>query len=56
MSLPASRGLMLYLKTLDTALDDNRITNDEMVILDILARSLGLPENALGEAWAINRG
>ena len=56
MPLQSTRGLMLYLKTLETALEDDRITADEMVILNILARGLGLPAKTQGEALAITRG
>ena len=56
MTLQSSRGLMLYLRTLETALEDNRITDDEMSILNILAKCLGLPIETQGEAFAISRG
>ena len=35
-----SRGLHLYLKTLEVALDDERITLDEAIILSLVSRSL----------------
>ena len=36
MSKGASRGLMIYLKTLSVAMDDGIVTDDEMSILNIL--------------------
>ena len=42
MSKGASRGLMIYLKTLSVAMDDGIVTDDEMSILNILANCLGL--------------
>ncbi len=52
LALQSTRGLMPYLKTLATALEDDRITADEMCILHILARCPGLPEKTQGEALA----
>ena len=40
--LEASRGLSLYLKTLEIALDDDRITFDEATMLRILGKALGV--------------
>ena len=37
MGTSASRGLMVYLRTLKVALDDGIVTDDEMAILDVLA-------------------
>jgi hypothetical protein len=56
MALKSSRGLLLYLRTLETALEDDRISDDEMTILNILANCLGLPAESQGEAFAITRG
>ncbi|MBS71601.1 MAG: hypothetical protein CMO20_01425 [Thermoplasmata archaeon] len=42
----ASRGLMIYLKTLSVALDDGVVTDDENRILKIVANCIGLgPES-----------
>lgn len=38
----ASRGLMIYLKTLSVALDDGVVTDDENRILKIVANCIGL--------------
>tara|TARA_B100001750_G_scaffold83943_1_gene66387 strand:+ start:524 stop:1063 length:540 start_codon:yes stop_codon:yes gene_type:complete len=45
MTRGASRGLMIYLKTLSVAMDDGIVTDDEMSILDILANCVGLGED-----------
>ena len=53
MALDASRGLYLYLQTLEVALADDIVTDDEAVILEVMAKALGLPADAAGEAVAI---
>ncbi|MDP6905890.1 MAG: hypothetical protein QF440_00545 [Candidatus Thalassarchaeaceae archaeon] len=55
MALEATRGLHLYLKTLEAALDDEIITDDEMSILGIIAQAFALPEGVMGQCWAILR-
>ena len=40
-----ARGLHLYLKTLEVALDDERITLDEAIILSLVSRSLNIPSD-----------
>ena len=50
MPLEPSRGLMLYIKTLETAMEDGVVTEDESSMLNILSRSLNLPEGAAEEA------
>ncbi len=55
MTLSASRGLHLYLKTLEAALDDDIITDDETSILGVIASAFALPEGVMGQCWAILR-
>ncbi len=56
MTLTPSRGLHLYLRTLETALDDDIITDDETSILKAIARAFALPDGIMGQCWAILRG
>lgn len=53
MTLESSRGLFLYLETLRVALADEIVTDEEASILEILAKALGLPSGAAGDAVAI---
>ncbi len=53
MANTASRGLMIYLRTLKVAMEDDIVTDDEMAILDILTHSLGLNEDTAKFAHAI---
>ena len=46
MTVSASRGLMIYLKTLRVAMEDGIVTDDEMSILNILANCVGLGKEA----------
>ena len=56
MSLTASRGLYLYLRTLNQAMDDQIITDDEAAILHVLAGSLGVSPSDTAECLAVVRG
>ena len=56
MALQSSRGLYLFLRTLEVAVDDDVITEDEMAILNILSRCLDLPDGVIGACWAVVRG
>ena len=56
MSIGGSRGMHLYLRTLEAALEDEIVTDDEMSILHVLARAFALPDGVMGQAWAILRG
>ncbi|MCS5527151.1 MAG: hypothetical protein NZ774_04740 [Candidatus Poseidoniales archaeon] len=53
MTHTASRGLMVYLRTLRVAMDDDIVTDDEMAILNILANCIGLDEETAQFASAI---
>ncbi|RJU83911.1 MAG: hypothetical protein DWB99_01265 [Candidatus Poseidoniales archaeon] len=56
MSLNPSRGLYLYLRTLNQAMDDKIITDDEAAILHVLAGSLGVSPSDTAECLAVVRG
>ncbi|HJM20205.1 MAG TPA: hypothetical protein QF802_07100 [Candidatus Thalassarchaeaceae archaeon] len=56
MTESASRGLMIYLKTLCVAMDDEIVTDDEMRILNILANCLGLDKDSQKFANLIHDG
>ena len=56
MSLTPSRGLYLYLRTLNQAMDDKIITDDEAAILHVLAGSLGVSPSDTAECLAVVRG
>jgi len=51
MSLKPSRGLYLYLRTLNQAMDDHIITDDEAAILHVLAKSLGVSKKIHLMIW-----
>lgn len=54
--LDASRGLFLYLKTLEIALEDERITFDEATMLRIMGKALGVSPMDLPDCIAIAKG
>ncbi len=56
MELKSSRKLLLYLKTLEVALEDNIISSDEELILRILASALELPEGSPSICFSIAKG
>jgi hypothetical protein len=56
MSLNPSRGLYLYLRTLNQAMDDDIITDDEAAILHVLAKSLGVSPSDTAECLSVVRG
>ena len=56
MSVIPSRGLYLYLRTLDIAMDDKIVTDDEASILHVLANALGVSPGSTAECLAIVRG
>ena len=56
MSLIPNRGLYLYLRTLNQAMDDQIITDDEAVILHVLAGSLGVSPSDTAACLAVVRG
>tara|TARA_B100000214_G_scaffold323416_1_gene259845 strand:- start:96 stop:524 length:429 start_codon:yes stop_codon:yes gene_type:complete len=45
------RGTYIYLMVLDQAFDDDVITSDEAVLLEVIADSLNLDENIRQSAW-----
>ncbi len=55
MGLVGTRGLHLYLRTLEAAVEDEIVTDDEMSILRVIARAFALPDDIMGEAWDILR-
>jgi hypothetical protein len=56
MALIATRGLYLYLEVLNTALDDDIVTDDEASILKVLAIALGMDPSNVGAAMDVARG
>jgi hypothetical protein len=56
MSLKPSRGLYLYLRTLNQAMDDHIITDDEAAILHVLAKSLGVSPSDTAVCLSVVRG
>ncbi|MCH1541019.1 MAG: hypothetical protein L7S56_06280 [Candidatus Poseidonia sp.] len=56
MTLIPSRGLYLYLESLQIAFDDEIVTNDEAQILRILAQSLGVAPSDTAECRSVVRG
>ena len=54
--LEASRGLSIYLKTLNIALADDRITFDEATMLRVLGTSLGVSPTVIPDCIAISKG
>ena len=55
MALLGTRGLHLYLRTLEAAVEDDIVTDDEMSILSVIARAFALPGDVMGDAWDILR-
>ena len=55
MALTESRGLHLYLRTLEAAVEDEIVTDEEMSILSVLAQAFALPANVMGDAWDMLR-
>ena len=55
MALTGTRGLHLYLRTLEAAVEDDIVTDDEMSILTVIARAFALPGGVMGEAWDVLR-
>ena len=55
MALSGTRGLHLYLRTLEAAVEDEIVTDDEMSILRVIAGAFALPGDVLGEAWEVLR-
>ena len=55
MALMGTRGLHLYLRTLEAAVEDEIVTDDEMSILSVIARAFALPGDVMGDAWDILR-
>ena len=56
MALEPSRGLYLYLRTLNEALGDEIITDDEAQILRVLADALGVGPSDTAECLSVARG
>ena len=56
MSVTPSRGLYLYLKTLEIAMEDEIVTDDEATILHVLANALGVSPADTAECLSIVRG
>jgi len=56
MALEPSRGLYLYLRTLNEALGDEIITDDEAQILRVLAHALGVRPSDTAECLSVARG
>ena len=56
MALTGTRGLHLYLRTLEAAVEDDIVTDDEMSILSVIARAFALPVQVMGFAWDVLRG
>ena len=55
MALTGTRGLHLYLRTLEAAVEDEVVTDDEMSILRVIARAFALPRDIMSEGWMILR-
>ena len=53
MSVTPSRGLYLYLKTVEIAMQDAIVTNDEATILHVLANALGVSQVILRNAFPL---
>ena len=56
MSVTPSRSLYLYLKTVEIALQDAIVTDDEATILHVLANALGISPGDTAECVSIARG
>ena len=50
-----TRGLHLYLRTLEAAVEDEIVTDDEMSILRVIARAFALPDDVMADGWEILR-
>ena len=55
MGLVGTRGLHLYLRTLEAAVEDEIVTDDEMSILRVIARAFALPDDVMVDGWGILR-
>ena len=55
MALVESRGLHLYLRTLEAAVEDGIVTDDEMSILSVIAGAFALPADVMSDAWVALR-
>mgnify|MGYP001448120942 CR=1 FL=1 len=55
MALTESRGLHLYLRTLEVAVEDEIVTDEEMSILSVIARAFALPGDIMSDAWVALR-
>ena len=55
MALTGTRGLHLYLRTLEAAVEDEVVTDDEMSILRVIAGAFALPRDIMSEGWMILR-
>ena len=55
MALTGTRGLHLYLRTLEAAIADGIVTDDEMSILSVIAQAFALPPQVMGYAWDVLR-
>ena len=53
MSVTPSRGLYLYLKTVEIAMQDAIVTNDEATILHVLANALGVSPGDTANAFLL---
>ena len=53
MALTESRRLHLYLRTLEAALEDEIVTDEEMSILSVLAQAFALPPDVMCDAWGM---
>ena len=56
MSVTPSRGLYLYLRTLDIAMDDEIVTDDEAAILRVLSHALGVQPSDTALCISIAKG
>ena len=55
MGLVGTRGLHLYLRTLEAAVEDEIVTDDEMSILRVIAGAFALPDDVMSNAWDLLR-
>ena len=56
MSVTPSRNLYLYLKTVEIAMEDKIVTDDEATILYVLSNALGISPADTAECLSIARG
>ena len=56
MSVTPSRNMYLYLKTVEIAMQDQIVTNDEAKILYVLSNALGISPADTAECMSIARG